>query len=232
MQTIELKGNGQLREGRTELGVPHLDDRVTFVLPLNGPNYHAQVMGAIDSQELLRPTTAQVLSLIDLAQQNPEEPNCANILERFTNKYLWTSTENLSFSKGVIVYDNIDGKMPKTRRGLLELAESDDPRARFVEKGFPTGRMPLADSLNHPYIIAQIGEKMLPVFEKIVKRLDTSKEPKVYVSGLSSTSKNEKRYSAVSGYDDRFDLVGYYLDYIRVGYASGVSGTGGASREK
>lgn len=229
MQTIHLKGNGQIREGRTEIDVPHLDTLKTFIYPLNGPGYHSALMQRIDEQELIRPTTAQVLSLVDLAQYNSDEPHCKNILKIFKDDYLWTATESLSFPEGVIVYDNIDGKMPTSRSALLELANSKDARVRLVEPGFKIGWMPIKDALENSYTIAQIGEEMLPVFERIAKRLD---DKKAFVAGLSGTKVDAKRYTAVIDSDGWLYLGGDFRGDGRGGYASGVIPTDEASREK
>ena len=74
MEVHNLIGNWELRIGRTELDVPHLGKILTFILPLIGPDFHKNVMDKIDSQELYKPTTAEVLSLVNLALQNKEEP--------------------------------------------------------------------------------------------------------------------------------------------------------------
>jgi hypothetical protein len=111
MEIKQLKGNGRIRVVRTEIDVPYRGEMVTFVTPLVGPNYHRKVMRKIDSQRLLRPTASQTFSLVDLAMQNPNEQHCAKVLDKFGKNYLWTSTESLSFPEGVLVYDNVDGKM-------------------------------------------------------------------------------------------------------------------------
>jgi|APSaa5957512622_1039677.scaffolds.fasta_scaffold31612_2 hypothetical protein len=229
METIALKGNGQVRQGRTEIDVPYNDGKITFVQPLVGPNYHAEVMGSIDSQGLLRPTTAQTLSLVDLAMQNPDEAHCKEILERFRKNYLWTSTESLSFPEGVIVYDNVDGKMPSTSKELMKLADKNDPRARFVQRGFKTGEMRISEFLEHPYTVAQVGEDMLPVVQRVAEQLN---KKYAYIYGLDEASQDTKRFTAVYVYVDRLLLCGDYRGGGRVGCASGVLNTGEASRAK
>jgi hypothetical protein len=220
MQITDLQGNGQVRAGRTEIDVPHRGEISTFILPMQGPNYHNDVMKSIDSQKLIRPTTAQTLSLVDIAQQNPDEPHCAAILDKFRKNYLRTATENVSFPDGALVYDNVDGKMPSNRSALLELAQAGDSRVRFVESGFKTGWMSLDDALTNPYVIAQLGGvDMLPVFERIAKRIN---DKDAYVFGLSGTEQDTKRYTAVLGYYDRLNLDGDCDGNGRLGFASGV----------
>lgn len=219
MATIELKGNGQLRIGRTEIDVPHKGGIITSVLPLIGPNYHKDVMGEIDSASLLRPTTAQTLSLLDLAFQNPDDQHCEEILNRFRRDYLRTSTESLSFPEGVIVYDNIDGQMPSTSSELMKLVEAGNKRTRFVKEDFKTGWMSISDFLKHPYTIAQIGEDMIPVAERVAKQLH---KKEAYVSGLSRANSDTKRFTALGGYGGGgFSLSGGY-DGGGGGCASGI----------
>jgi len=180
MVITNLKG-GQIKTGRTELDVSHLGRTLTYLLPLIGPDYYKNAMGKIDSQGLYRPTTAEVLSLIDLALQNQEEQHCAEILDKFRKNYLWTATESLSFSEGVLVYDNIDGKMPQTSKGLLELLNAKDKRVRLVSPGFKTGIMPISEFLMNSYTIAQAGEGMIETAERIAKACNKSR---AYVFGL------------------------------------------------
>ena len=229
MKTIELNGDGKIREGRTEIDVPHLGKTLTFVLPLIGKGSHQNVMEQIGQQSLSRSTTAQTLSLLDLAFQNRENGYCAGILSRFTNQYLWTATESLSFPEGVLIYDNVDGKMPQTSSELMKLVEQRDPRVRLVSEGFETGRMTLPKFLEHPYTIAQVGEKMMPVLERVAKQVNKS-EARVY--GLNNSDSDSKRCTAVDGCNGRLILIGDCDGNGRGGFASGVLKTGGASRAK
>lgn len=222
MEITNLKGGGQLRTGATVLDVPHLkNNRETFVLPLIGPDYHKNVMGEIDSQKLYRPTTAETFSLVDLALQNPWEQYCAEILNKFKEKYLWTATESLSFKDGVLVYDNIDGKMPKTSKGLLELLNAKDERVRLVQPGFEKGSMPISKFLKHPYVISQIGKNMIETAERVARFFD-KKEACVF--SLDKASSDTKRVTAVYSYWDgsRLGLGGDYHDGVSYGCASGV----------
>ena len=220
MQTIDLEGNGRIRVERTEIDVRYRGKVATFVLPIDGPDHHAQVMERIDLQELLRPTTSQSLSLVDLAMQNPNEKHCVEVLNRFTKSYLWTATESLSFSDEVFVYDNIKGEMPLNRSDLLELSRQREERVRLIKKGFKTGLMSIEEALVNPYVIAQIGENMLPIFERVAKRLN---ESEVYVFGSSSTRQDVKTYTSLFVYDHKLDLDGSCHGKDKNGYAYGVA---------
>ena len=221
MEVHNLIGNWELRIGRTELDVPHLGKILTFILPLIGPDFHKNVMDKIDSQELYKPTTAEVLSLVNLALQNKEEPYCAEILRRFKGGYLWTATESLSFKDGILVYDNIEGKMPQTSKGLLDLVNAKDKRVRFVNPGFETGYMPISEFLKNPYAIAQIGENMMETAEKVAKAFH---KKEAYVNGLDRSSSDTKRLTALysSWYDSRLNLNGNCLGGNYDGCVSGV----------
>ena len=224
MVIITLKGNGEIRTRRrtkrTEIDAPYKGDIITFVYPMYCHGWHARVMGDIDSDNLLRPTTAETLSFVDLALQNPEELHCTEILKRFRKNCLWTGTESLSFPEGVLVYDNSDGKMPNDRTGLIKLLDKNDNRVRLVKPGFATGIMPIPKFLKHPYVIAQVGEDMLEVVERIA---ESCNKKDAYVFGLDRADKDTKRYTAVdSGWYVSLSLGGGCLGDGRDGYASGV----------
>ena len=223
MAIITLNGNGQIKTGRTEIDVPHKDGIITFVYPLKGPNYHSNVMSEIDSDSLFRPTTAQTFSLVDLAIQNKNEAHCAEVLNRFKNNYLWTSTESLSVPAGVIVYDNVDGKMPANSKDLLEKLSAGDSSVRFVPKGFKTGAMPISEFLKHPYTIAQVGEDMLETIERVAKYYH---KKEAYVFGLDNAVSDTKRFTALGSIwlGCGLDLDGSCRDDGRNGFAFGVSG--------
>lgn len=219
METKYLNGNGVIKQ-RIELDVPHLDSHITYVLPLIGPNYHREVMQKIDEQKLLRPTTAQVLSLVDLALQNEGEPNCDKILSRFRNNLLWTSTENLSSKDGLFVYDNTDGKMLQTSQELSSLYDAKDARVRYVKPGFKTGFMPLSEYLEHPVILAHAGKKMMPIVERIANKLNPSGG---YIFVIDRADTDTRRLSAIRSnwYGEGLTLVADRYDDDN-GYASGV----------
>jgi len=221
MTITNLKGNGQLRTGRTELDVPHLGKILTFVLPLIGPNYHANVMGEIDKQSQSRPTTAQTISLVDLALQNQDVAHCAEVVQKFKDNYLWSATEGTSFSEGYLAYDNIDGKMPSDSESLVRMVLDRDSRVRLVKPDFKIGYFPLKDFLKHPVLVAHVGEEMIPTVERIAKTLNKTGG---YVYAVNSSKSDDEKLTAV--YSDRDDyglsLNGSYHDGNYYGYASGV----------
>ncbi len=222
METKELNGNGKIVVARTEIYVPHLGEVLAFSLPMTGPNYFKDIMGAIDQDKRLRPTTAQTLSLVDLALQNPDEEHCEEILSKFKKQYFWTSTENLWGKEDVIVYDNPDGTMPSDRKSLIKRHKDGDKAVRIVPYGFRTGRQSVDELLKNPYVIAQIGNKeILDVVKRVAEGISEN-EPHLWA--LNPTQEDVKRYTALYSYwyDDRFSLNGSCGDYSRDGYASGV----------
>ncbi len=222
METKQLKGNGKIVSARTEIYVPHLGKVLAFSLPMASPNYFKNVMGAIDEDKKLRPTTAQTLSLVDLALQNPDEEHCKDILSKFKDNYFWASTENLWGKEDVIVYDNADGKMPSDRKSLIKRRKDGDEAVRIVPYGFKTGSQSVDELLENSYVIAQIGNKdMLDVVKRVAERISKNNP---YVWALDSTREDVERYTALCSYwdGDRLVLYGDYVDYYRDGFASGV----------
>jgi len=173
-------------------------ERSVEVPSVIGPGRYAQLWGLIDLKKFSIATTAQLFHYIDLALQNPDDPNSIQILKEFKQKkpaqcYLWnwleknhnpgyveikrrfsqehflSCTESYPCPGGVFVYDNLEGK-PISLKELSELYLINDPHLRFVEPGFETGFIPLADYLKNPYVIAQIGgEEMLDTVERVAR---------------------------------------------------------------
>jgi hypothetical protein len=203
------------------LDVPHLGNPKTFMLPLIGPDTHGNVMSEIDRQNLYRPTTAEVFSLVDLALQNPKEPHCAEILSRFRNNCLWTGTETLSFPDGVIVYDNIDGKMPQTSEELIKLVDAKDKRVRLVKPDLKTDWVAISDFLKNSYTIAQVGEEMIPLVERVAKACHKT-EAGVWSIGKKNSDTNRQTAVYSDGYVSKLSLNGIYRGGGYNGCGSGI----------
>ncbi len=222
MTTKRLNGNGKIVVARTEIYVPHLGEVLAFSLPMNGPSYFKNVMGSIDEDKGLRPTTGQTISLVDLAMQNPDEEHCKEILRKFRNNYFWTATENLWGKDNVIVYDNIDGKMPSDRKSLIKRHKDGDKSVRIVPYGFKTENQTVDELLKNPYVLAQVGDKdLLDVVKRVAEGI-SKKMP--YVWTLGSTDEDLKGYTALGSYwnVDRVGFDGSYVDNDGGGYASRV----------
>lgn len=176
MKTIELEGNSRITFGGTEIEVPFRNGFITFSLPLRGPgSYHEFTLHNRDKQKLL-PTTAQVLSLLEVLVQNEDQVDCSKALDILydpNNKghKIWTATEILACPEGVFFYDNVDRTMPSSEKGLRDMVQRNDKRVRFryVRKSSVTeGFLPLDDFLSHPYTVAQIGKDMIPTARRLI----------------------------------------------------------------
>ena len=238
MKTIELEGHGKIViDRRTEIYVPHLDEVLAFTLLMTGPNHFKKVMGAIDKDGGLRPTTAQTLSLVDLVLQNPDEEHCRYILSRFMRGYLLTSTENLFGKTDVIIYDydDVDGTMPRDRAGLVKRHKDGDKAVRIVPYGFRTGRQSTDEFLKNPWVIAQIKDKeMLEIVRKVAEKVSeirgakTPSEKESGVWALNPTKNDVETYSVLGsgwGGGRGLSLIGsfcYNDSAYKEGYASRV----------
>lgn len=171
MKITEIaEGGAWLRES-IQMGIPFLNSGDVFELPMYGPGDHAYVMGKIDSDTLLRPTVSQVLSLVDIVLQYPQEPYCEEILKKLKNGYkIWTATQKFLFPGGVFVYDNIDGKLPFDIKYLMELRENGDDRVRIVNEEFKIGEMSVRDSIKNQYTIALVGgEDNIRIYKSVAE---------------------------------------------------------------
>ena len=222
MITKELNG-GRIRIARTEMDYKHGNGSLTSAYPLEGPGTHQGVMGAITEGELLRPTTAQTFSLIDFALSNPDDEQCKDIVSRVRKQWLWTATENLWGNEDVILYDNVDGKMPSDRASLIKRMKDGDKSVRVAKYGFKTEGQSVSDLVANPYIIAQVGDKDFAedVVARVAKKI-SKRNP--YVYALSPQNRDLKRYTAVNSdwVGDGLYVVGDYHDAYDNGYASGV----------
>jgi hypothetical protein len=226
MQTKQLNGNGKMLViARTELYAPHLDEVLAFALPMAGNGPYGAVMATINSERLARPTTAQTLSLVDLALKNKDDEHCEDILTKFRNQHFWSATENLWGKEDVVIYDNVDGKMPSDRASLIKRMKAGDKAVRVVPYGFETGSQSVTDFVKNPYVLAQVGNNK-DFAEDVVARVASGlSKVKPYLWALGPQNSDIKRYTAL--YSDYCSgglvLVGsYFVGDSGNGYASGV----------
>ena len=163
-----------------------------------GSSYQ-ETMEGISKEGLLRPTTKQIIQVIDLFKENIFVPHKENpkwiaswnqpgyFFEALDFRRFWSATESRPTENGVLVYDNVDGKMSTNPETLIGMAKDKDPRVRFVRsdelQGFHDidwktaeklrgisekvvclgkspeagGRLSINDYVNHSYIVAQNG---------------------------------------------------------------------------
>ncbi len=227
---IELKGNGKIVTSRTEIYVSHNYEVIAFGLPMVGLDHYQNAMKKISQEGMLRPTTAQTYSLIDLVLQNDDEKHCRGILNKFRNNCLWTSTENLYTPHEIIVYDNIDGNMPSDRKSLIKRHKDGDKAVRIVPYGFKKGHQSVDEFLRNSYAIAQVGNKeMFDVVKRVAERV--SKE-KPCVLALNPSKKDVKKYTSLGSdlYGRGLNINGICsVDYYIINRVCCVSGVRVAS---
>jgi len=130
------------------------------------------------------------------------------------NAFFWTSTKNIFTSKGIIVYDDPERKMPSNEKELMKLHKSGDPAVRFVKHGFEKGKMSVAELVKNPLVIAQMGNKDL--MDIVAQRARGISPECAYVMSdyLEGNLKEPVRLSAV----DSWGVCGQFLHiYYDVG---------------
>ena len=225
-----------IRRGRTEIDIPHLDNTLTFVYEKHGPNTYANVAESIGKVGLARPTMAETASLIYPAfTSEKKEPEFEGIRQAMKNTWLWAFTGNLYIpNKGVYIQDNpeIRNEMPYMEESeLVRKLEANDKSVRFVPFGYQTEDMPSKELAKNPYIIALAGEEGA---EKLAEVADKHKKSP-YLFSFKSVDQPLIRVSALDsdwGLGDRLDVSGDDRVYDRDGHCFGVQKAGEASRKK
>jgi len=160
-----------------------------------GPEDYQYVMQQISSKGLIRPTSAQTITLLDKILQNKDDPVYMDIASKFMNQaafYLWTATEHISKpNEGIFVFDNIQGEDLSIDQ--LTQLDSKNGRVRFVSYGFKTKNQSIIEFMNNPLVIAHFGEEAMPIVEKVARYLKF--EP--FISALLQSEKSERRYCAL-----------------------------------
>jgi hypothetical protein len=225
MQVKQLAGNGKIVIARTEVYVPHLGEVLAFALPMTGEGTYNGVMGAIDSEKLARPTTAQTFSLVDLALKNRNDEHCRDLLSKFRNRYFWSATENLWGKEDVIVYDNVDGKMPTDRASLIKRMQDGDKAVRVVKYDeFSAGSQSVTDLVKNPYVLAQVGNNRDFAEDVIARVAKGVSQIQPHVWALGPQNSDVKKYTALGSncYYGGLNIFGNFVGDFSGGYASGV----------
>ncbi|MBU1203772.1 MAG: hypothetical protein KKG60_01755 [Nanoarchaeota archaeon] len=235
MQNKDTNKGLQVREGRTELMVPHQDGKITLVHPAYGPNTYFGVHKSISEANLSVPTMAETASLVYAAWQNPEERYSKEIIRLLKDSWLWGFTGNLYVpGDGVYIQDNPkikDGKVIMEKSKLVEALEKQDKTVRFVPFGFKTGKQTSLELSKNHYVVALVGEQGA---DKLAQVADKYKN-KACVWSFSSIDNEVIRVSALdSDWDGRrLDVDGDGFGGGGDGYAFGVfKKSGEATRTK
>ncbi len=83
------KSEFEVKEGRTTIVVPHQGKRITFVAPHAGPSTYSAVGEEIDNAGLLRPTFAEIVSLVYSATQNLDNKYAKQVLDILNDRWFW-----------------------------------------------------------------------------------------------------------------------------------------------
>jgi len=185
-----------------------------------GPGDYQKTMQEVYLMSLQKPTSSQIISILDKALENSENDLYKKVLDIFINKYLWTCTEHIFLPEdGVIIYDNLIGKILPFNK-LKKFVEKDK-NFRFVPFGFKTGNMSLEDFLSNPLVINHFKEDSMKIVEKIAKHFKG--EP--YASALCYPKQSERKFCAIliDKNTKSFALHGAGLGIGKEGYSLGIT---------
>ena len=230
-KTIEDK-SFQVKEGRTIISVPHLEDKVSFAYPAFRGTY-GNVANEIDKAGLKRPNSAETASLVYDAWKNQKGEKESEIISILKNNWLWEYTGNLylpksneEISNGVILEINpkiINGKLAMDKNSLVQRLKENDPLVKFVPFGFKTGTQDLIEFQKNKYIIERYGKEGAEKIAEVASKYKNN--PYIWSFNSDSVNEEKTRMSVLSSYWDFGDgLVvngdGWY-DYDG-GHAFGV----------
>lgn len=196
MNTIQNKGL-QVKEGRTELTVPHQGKELTFIHPQYGPNTYVNVKSSIEQAGLTTPTLAQTVSLVHAAFYSDDKYS-TEIQKFMKSNWLWGFTGTLYVpNKGAYIQDHpaIRNGMPFMEQSdLVKKLESNDPTVRFVPFGFKTESMSSLELAKNVYVQALVGQEGAEQLAEIADK--HGKKP--YLWSLRSTDEPTTRVSALN----------------------------------
>ncbi|MDP1695576.1 MAG: hypothetical protein Q8L29_01530 [archaeon] len=221
----------QVKEGRTELYVPHNGKTLTFIHPCAGPNTYVKVGEQIESQNLRKPTFAEITSLVHSAHQNLDNKYSEEIVHILKKGYFWGFNGILYVqNEGAYIQDLPEiknGRVSMDKSQLVKRLEANDSSVRFVPFGFRTEEQSLIDIAKNKFVIALAGEggadKLAEIAEKFSKKL--------YVWSFNEVQGEITNVPALGDYiGDWLGLGGLDCDGCVGGYAFGVSESGEAKR--
>ena len=209
--TTQTKSKGmKVKEGRTIITVPHLDEELTFAYPVKGPGTYQNVKKQIDldktPSQLYRPTTAETISLVYSAIQDKDNKYSQEILKILNEKYFWCFTKNRYVPhEGVYIRDDISDKVEEER---------------FVPFGFKVGEQSTKEFERNPFVITNAGEEGAQKLAEIASEL--KKIP--YVWSCENVDQEIERVTDLFSYwiRGRLNFDGYGFDVNWNGFAAGV----------
>ncbi len=227
MNTATQNKGVKVKEGRTELAVPHKDGELTFIHPYHGPNVYADVALSIQQAGLQTPTLAETASLVHAAFPS-EDKYSTEIKALMKKRYFWASTGIHYVPKeGAYIQDH-----PEIRKGMpfmekSELArklEAHDPSVRFVPFGYKTEIMSALELASNPFIQALAGGE--EGAGKLAEIADKHRN-RPYIWSFSSVDEPITRVAALDSHwnvgDHRLNVNGNNHGNNRNGCAFGIA---------
>lgn len=219
--------------------IPHEGKEISFVYPAYMGTYE-QVAEAIDKAGLKRPSSGELVSLIDDVWRNSRGEYESHILDNLTMGWLWEFSGNLYLPKsneepnnGVILESNpkIIGKLlSMDKNSLVQRLKENDPLVKFVPFGYKTGILTLKELLINSYILARYGSEGA---EKMVRIASKYK----YNPELCSFDGVDKEKIMMSGFDNAHKTThliigGNIWNFVSYGHCFGKSEEESLSQSK
>ncbi len=152
---------------------------------------------------LMIPTTAQNFRLLEVCAKH-SGGFCKDIIDAYTYRGLWSSTEEIWCPEEVIIYDNPKGDMPKELFHLGKMYGQGNPAIRIVKHGFKKGPQLLEEFLENPYVQAHIGDREIEESVKVVRKAIHEYNPLVYIENAKYD--RTVRHAQITAYADDYNL--------------------------
>ena len=205
-KTIE-KNVFEVKEGRTIISVPHLEDKVSFVYPTFKGNYES-VGKQIEDNGLVKPTPEQTASLIYYAYGN-QGNKYAQEIKNMVKSYLFWMFNKIKYIPNEGAY-----------------IQKPNQEEVFVPFGYKIGEQSSLELSKNKFVIGLFGEKGA---DKIAKVADTYSD-KPFLWSFRKVKKEITKVSALDcgwGFGVRLGVVGGYVwDGDGNGHAFGVDALG------
>jgi hypothetical protein len=218
--------------------IPHEGKKINFVYPAYRGTY-GEVFETIDKMGLKKPSSGELVSLIDNAWENSRGEWESRILDIFMTGWLWENVGNLYLPKsneeingGVIIEFNpriIERKLNMDKTSLVQRLKENDPLVKFVPFGYKVGIMNFKELMCNPYILARYGNEGA---EKIVRISSKYKNN----PGLYSFDGVDKEKAVMSGFDNALDntrliIGGNIWNHMSHGHCYGKYESGNGERK-
>lgn len=185
----------QVKEGQTEITVPHQDSTLTCIHPYQGPGTYVNVAQGLQERNLRQPTLTETASLAYAALQNKGDKYADEIIQLMKQRWLWGFTGILYIpDDGAYIQDNPAIEDNRVVMNLDELKQ--DETVRHVPFGYSaTCQMSPEELTENPFAIGLAGEKGAKTLVNIARQypnqsrlwaLTDVDEQQIRVAALSS----------------------------------------------